>query len=102
MLLQTQTFWALVAALFGSALEKVTSVSAVICARFGTVAVMVMLPVEVAPSVPCVAALARPAVAAANNAASAILVKSEDMIADPRFELGLGTAESTDPAARAR
>jgi len=54
------------------------------------VSVAVMLPVEVAPSVPCVAALASPAVATANDAASAILVKSEDMIADPRFELGLG------------
>ena len=53
-MLHTQLFCAAEAADAGSILVNVTSVRPVICARLATLTDIVMLPVEVAPSVPCV------------------------------------------------
>lgn len=61
-MLHTQLFCAAEAAVAGSILVKVTSDRPVICARFATLTDMVMLPVEVVPSVPCVDAMAGVAV----------------------------------------
>lgn len=68
-MLQAQTFWLLVAAEAGSTLLKLISLKAVSCARLGTLAVIVTLPVDVAPRDPCDAAIA--GVPSANAAAEA-------------------------------
>ena len=70
-MLQTQTFWALAAATLGSTFVKATSLKPLMRTRLGTDAEIDTDPVEVAPRLPCVEALAVPA--APNTAAVARL-----------------------------
>ena len=68
-LLQTQTLWATDASTDGSELVKSTSVSPEIRTRAGTYALMLTLPVEVAPKLPWVDACAASTDPRSSNAA---------------------------------